>query len=57
MLGLGQNAQLPQLLLQLMHEGGDAGLEAAEIMVIHLLALAGARAEQGAAGIAQVGAL
>ena len=53
-LGLGQDAQLPQLVVQLLHEGLHPGLDDAEIMVIQLLALGGLRAQQRAAGEHQV---
>ncbi len=53
-LGLGKHPQLPQLLVQLLHIGADAGLDGAEIMVLQLLALGGPRPEQGAPGKEQV---
>ena len=53
-LGLGQNAQLPKLVVQLCHIGRHSGLDHAEVVVVHLLALGGLGAEQGAAGEDQV---
>ena len=47
MLGLGQNAQLPQLVVQLVHKGRNAGLDGAEIMIVQLLPLGRLRAETG----------
>ena len=38
-LGLGEHAELPQLLVQIGHELRDARLDRAEIMVVHLLSL------------------
>ena len=57
MLCLGQNAQLPELFVQVFHKGRDAGLDHAEIVIIQLLALGRPGAEQGPAGEAQIGAL
>ena len=48
-LGLGQNAQLPELLVQVRHILRHTGLDNAEIMVVHLLTLGGLGAEQRAA--------
>ena len=56
-LGLGQNAQLPELLVQLLHKGRNAGLDSAEIMVVQLLSLGRLGAEQRAAGKNQILAL
>ena len=56
-LGLGIDAELPELLVQLFHEGLDAGLDRAEIMVVQLLALGRGSTEERAAGINQVPAL
>ena len=53
-LGLGQDSQLPQLLIQLLHKGGDSGLDGTEVMVIQLLALGGLGTEEGPAGVDQV---
>ena len=38
-LGLRRNSQLPELHIQVVHEGGDLRLQDSEIMVLHLLAL------------------
>ena len=55
-LGLGKDAQLPQFLVQLGHEGLHTGLDRAEVVVVQLLSLGRLRAEEGAAGVDQVGA-
>ena len=52
-----QDAQLPQLLVQLLHKGGDSRFDGPEIVVLQLLALGGLGPEQGAAGVQQVGPL
>ena len=49
-LGLGGDAQLPQLLVQLLHELGDHRADDAEVVLLQLLTLGGRGAEQGAAG-------
>ena len=49
MLGLGKNAELPQLLVKLFHERGDARLYRAEIVVVQLLTLGRLRAEERSA--------
>ena len=54
MLRLGQNAELPQLLVQILHERGDARLECAEIMIVQLLTLGRLAAEEGAAGVDEI---
>ena len=54
---LGQNAQLPQLLVQILHKGGNPGLDGAKVVVLQLLALGRLGPKQRAAGKAQVGAL
>ena len=56
-LGLRQDTQLPQLLVQVSHVGGDSGLDNAKVMIIHLLTLGGLCAEQGAPGVDQILAL
>ena len=53
-LGLGQDPQLPQLLVQILHIGLDPGLDGAEIVVVQLLPLGRHGAEQSPAGIYQV---
>ena len=50
-LGLGQNAELPELLVQILHERGHARLDGAEIMVVQLLPLRRLRAEERAARV------
>ena len=54
MLGLGVDAQLPELLVQFFHEGLDPRLDGAEVMVVKLLALGRFGAEKRPAGIDQV---
>ena len=56
-LGLGENAQLPQLLVELLHESSNARTECAEVVIIHFLTLRRHCTEQGAAGKDQVLAL
>ena len=56
-LGLGIDAELPELLVQLLHEGLDPGLDRAEVVVLQLLALGRLRAEEGPPGVDQVTAL
>ena len=53
-LRLGQHTQLPQLLVQLPHEGGDPGLDGAVVVVVQLLPLGGTGAEQRAAAELQI---
>ena len=53
-LGLGENAELPQLLVQLLHKRGNAWLNRAEIVVIQFLPLRCACAEQRPAGVNQI---
>ena len=56
-LSLGQNAELPEFLVQILHERGHARLDGAEIMVVQLLPLRRLRAEERAARVEQVLAL
>ena len=56
-LRLGQHAELPQLLVQILHIGGDPRAERAEVMVVQLLPLGGLGAEQRAPAKAQIHAL
>ena len=53
--GAGEHAQFPQFLVQLAHEGRDARLQRAEVLVVHLLPLGGAGAKERAAGVFEVG--
>ena len=55
-LRLGQHAQLPELLVQLAHERGHAGLDRTVVVVIQLLALGRLCAEQRPAAQLQIGA-
>jgi len=50
MLGFCQHAQLPQLVVKILHKLGHARLYDAEVMVVHLLALGGHGTEKGAPG-------
>ena len=56
-LRLGEHTELPQLLVQIVHERGNARLDGAEVMILQLLPLGRLRAEQGPAGIDEVLAL
>ena len=51
MLGFRKNAELPQLLVKLFHERGDARLYRAVIVIIQLLTLGWLRAEERSAGV------
>ncbi len=53
-LGLGGDAYLPELVIELAHKEGDALLDGAEVVVLHLLALGRHGAEHGAPGEEQV---
>ena len=53
--GLDRHAQLVKLGLGLEHAGQDALGDGAEVMVLHFLALGGLGAEEGPAGVDQVG--
>ena len=53
-LRLGQHTQLPQLLVQLLHERGDPRLDGAVVVVVQLLPLGGPGAEQRPAAELQV---
>ena len=53
-LGLGGHAQLPQLLVQFLHERGHLGADHAEVVLLQLLTLGRGSAEQGAAGKDQI---
>ena len=57
MLRFGQDPQLPQLPVQLLHIGRHSGLDGAEVVVVQFLALGGLGTEQGPAGVDQVAAL
>ena len=54
-LGLGGDAELPELLVKLLHEARDGGTHRTEVVLLEFLPLAGVRAEQRAAGEDQVG--
>ena len=56
-LGLGEDAQLPQLLVEILHESSYTRTECAEVVIIHFLTLRRHCTEQGAAGKDQVLAL
>ena len=53
---LGWDAEAPELVLDLGHEVEDARLDGAEVVVLQLLVLGGRGAEDGAAGLDEVGA-
>ena len=54
MLGLGEYAELPQLLVKLIHKGGDSGLYRAEVVIVQLLTLGRLCAEKSPARVAQI---
>ena len=54
--GLGGDAELEELALGVHHEAEHALRDGAEVVVVELLALGGLGAEEGAAGVDQVGA-
>ena len=56
-LRLGKDAELPQLFVQVCHIFGHAGLDDAEIVVVHLLALGRLRAEERPAAVDEILAL
>ena len=56
-LGLGGDAELPELVVDLLHEGVDGRADGAEVVLLELLALSGGAAKEGAAGEDEVGAL
>ena len=56
-LGGGGDAQLPQLLIQVGHEGAHPVPDDAEVLVLQLLPLGGGCAEEGAPGVDEVPAL
>ena len=53
-LGLGRDRELPELVVELLHEGVDRGADGAEVVLFELLALGGCRPEEGAAAQPQV---
>ncbi|CDC68125.1 unknown [Oscillibacter sp. CAG:155] len=53
-LGLAEDAQGPEGLVQVLHVRGDPGLDGAEVVILQLLALGGLGAEQRPAAEAQV---
>ena len=55
--GLGRNAELPEFLFDFGHEIQDAHFDRTEVVVLKLLVLRRGRAEHGAAGLHEVGAL
>ena len=52
--GLGKDAQLPKLFVDIIHEGGDARLYRAEIVVVEFLAFGRFCAEKSASGINKI---
>ena len=57
MLGLCEDAELPELLVELLHVSRDSGLDGAEVVVVKLLTLGSLGAEEGPAGELEVLAL
>lgn len=56
-LGLGGNAERPQLIVQVLHVGRDGGADSAKVVLLELLTLAWSSTKEGAAGNDQVLAL
>ena len=54
MLRVGINAEFPELNIEIIHEGLYAGLDCAEVVVLHLLTLGRFRTEERAARKFQV---
>ena len=50
MLGFGENPQLPQLLVQLLHIGSYPRLDGTEIVILQLLALGGTGPKESTSG-------
>ena len=57
MLGLCQHAEFPQLLVEVLHEGGDAGFDGAEVVVFEFLSFWRSRTEKRSSRVHQVAAL
>ena len=57
MLGLREDSELPEFVVQLLHEGLDARFERAEIVIVKLLSLRGLRAEERPPGKDEIGTL
>ena len=56
-LGLGENAELPELLVQILHVGGDAGFDGTEVVILQLLTLGRLGAEERSAAELEVNTL
>ena len=54
MLGLCKDAELPELLVEILHISGYTGLDDTKIMVIHLLSLGRLRAKERASGVYEI---
>ena len=54
MLGFSKYAQLPQLIVQILHKGKNSLFDNAEVMVVQLLATRRFRTEKGTTGVNQV---
>ena len=54
MLGFSKYAQLPQLIVQILHEGKNSLFDNAEVVVVQLLPTRRFRTEKGSAGVNQV---
>ena len=55
-LGLGRYGELPEFVVELLHEGVHRGSDGAEVVLLELLSLAGLGSEERAPGETQVGA-
>ena len=53
-LSLGQNAELPEFLVQILHECSHARLDGAEIMIVQFLSLRRLRAKERPAGVEKI---
>ena len=53
-LGLGENAQPPQLLVQILLKLRDSGPDSGKVMVVQLLTLGSGRTEEGPTGKPQI---
>ena len=56
-LGLGEDAQLPQLVVEILHKGGDSGTDRAKIVILQLLSSGRFGAKKRPAGHDQIFAL
>ena len=55
MLGFGEHSDLPELIVKLLHKGGDSRLYRSEVMIVELLSFGRTGSEKGAPGVYKVG--